>query len=453
MTSDSVAPIPAVKLSIVIVGAGLGGLAASIALARKGFTVTLLEASSILGEVGAGIQIPPNSTALLKYLGLDQKFEQVIVWPKAIALRRYNNGDLLGYTPLNPYLTQRYGAPYWLIHRADYHRILHDAAVKNGIEIHTSSRVAHVDEDIPCVTLEDGRKFKADVIIGADGIRSLVRNSIFPELNDDVYVPSGSSAFRATVPADLMSGDSDLQELLDSPYATCWIGPGRHIMAYPIRNKTLYNLVMLHPGDGEPGVWNTRGSLDDLRNNYADWDPKLVKILHKVQACLKWKITYVRELPSWVSKSGRIALLGDSAHATVPFLAQGAAQAIEDSITIAECLASARSMDDVAVLLKLYENIRKARCTRVQIGSMKYGDVWHMPDGPEQEQRDLAMLVESNRLADETVDLVENDAAAEVPSYDLKNPNFWSDNMFQPWLFGHNAVLTAKYYLTKAGYQ
>ncbi|KAK9449631.1 3-hydroxybenzoate 6-hydroxylase-like protein [Limtongia smithiae] len=440
-------------LKVIVVGAGLGGLACAIAIARKGIHVVLLEQAHILGEVGAGIQIPPNSTSILRNLGLFDKFQDVIVWPQSVFVRRYSDGQVLGTTPLNPYLTQRYGSPYWFIHRADYHRILHDAAVENGVDIHINSRVVSVDETAPSATLATGEVFEADLVITADGIRSRIRDQLFPELNDDVYVASNVSAYRACVSGERMQSDPELRDLLDDPGATSWIGPGRHIMAYPIRDKSIYNLVMLYPGDTAPGIWNSRGDIAEMRAEYKGWDPKLTKVISMIEDCLTWKICYVRELPTWVSASGKVVLLGDAAHATVPFLAQGAAMALEDGVTLAECLDRAHSKADIPKLMHLYEKIRKARCTRVQLGSMQNGDVWHLADGPEQQNRDSLMAAEeAKRVEGAKVERKIPEPSMEIPSYNLKNPLFWSDDEFQPWLFGHDAVKTADLYLTQAGY-
>ncbi|KAK9474983.1 3-hydroxybenzoate 6-hydroxylase-like protein [Dipodascopsis tothii] len=458
MSSSSLPEQAATKLSCIVIGAGLGGLAAAIAIARKGHSVTVFEQAPALGEVGAGIQMPPNTTCLVEYLGLTDKFAGHVVLPRAVSMRRFANGALLGSTPLNPFLTKRYRAPYWLIHRADYHRILHDGAVDNGVDIRINSRVVAYDDAAPSVTLADGSVHTADFVLAADGIRSLVRSLMMPELTDE-YVPSGSIAYRTTIDAAKMRAHPELAELLDSPFTNCWMGPGGHVIAYPIRNKTLYNVVMLAPGDElEDGLWANKATRAEVLETYKDWDPKLVKILGMIDVVLKWKVCYLKRLDTWVSPSGKLALLGDSAHATVPYLAQGAAQAIEDGVTVAELVSAARSPADVPALLRLYEKVREPRATRVQLGSMRNADFWHLADGPQQQRRDADMLRLAAALNDEAVDLheyvldEEAMARAAVPEYDIKNPNPWSDVVFQPWLFGHNAVKTAQYYLKQAGY-
>ncbi|KEF55482.1 salicylate hydroxylase [Exophiala aquamarina CBS 119918] len=413
------------RLRVVICGAGLGGLGAAIALRRKGHEVVVLEGASQLSEIGAGIQIPPNSTRVLDAYGLSEKLQQWVERPKNIALKRYATGHVLGMTPLHPRLTKAYGYPYLLIHRADYQRILFDEANALGVKVHMSTRVVSINTETPLITTETGEEFAADVVVGADGIRSKAREFIIP---GQVIEPNSSSncAFRATVPNQEMLSDPEVAHLMSDVNANSWIGYRKHIMAYPIRQGAMYNLVMSHPGQAASGKWNEPGDLEEMKATYADFDPVIKRVLGKVNGCLKWKLADLPTLPSWVSESGRAVLIGDAAHAMVPYLAQGASMAIEDGAALAECLSRVRTKEQIPRYLQVFESIRKPRCERIQESSRLNGDMWHMADGPGQEARDKA--------------LKKDDFQEDLPSPDLdgSNPNLWSDRGFQPWLFGHD---------------
>jgi salicylate hydroxylase len=226
-------------------------------------------------------------------------------------------------------MTEVYGNPYWLIHRPDYHHLLHQAAVESGCTIRVNSRVVGVDEAVPSLTLKSGETLKADIIVGADGIffdgvrltlgiKSVVRAQILQEnVQPRLY---GECAYRATVPAEDLLAEPELRHFIEQPVANCWIGPGRHLMAYPIQNATKYNLVMIHPGIARQDRWNEPGDLNEMVENFADWDPLLVRVLGKVSECLKWNLADLPLLETWRSKSGKVVLIGDASHATLPFV-------------------------------------------------------------------------------------------------------------------------------------
>jgi salicylate hydroxylase len=324
--------------NVIICGGGLGGLGAAISLCRKGHSVTVVEAASQLNEVGAGIQIPPNSTRILEAYGLTSKFLKKVVWPQHIHFRRYETGEVIGSTKLHPRMTDTYGYPYWLIHRADYQRLLYDAAIEAGAKIMLATPINFVDPEAPAVVLKDGRRFEADLIVGADGestilyssaplltlalgIRSRTRRAVIPdklvEAND-----SANCAFRATVSAEVMNSIPEVAHLMTDINANCWIGHQRHCMAYPIRQGAMYNLVLSHPGKATPGKWNEPGDLNDMKQQYSKFDPIVQRVLQEVKSCLKWKLADLPPLSNWVSESGKVVLIGDAAHAMVPYLAQ-----------------------------------------------------------------------------------------------------------------------------------
>jgi salicylate hydroxylase len=215
-------------------------------------------------------------------------------------------------------MSEIYGTPYWLIHRPDYHRILHEAALESGCEIRVKSRVVAVDESAPSLTLKSGEVLKADIIVGADGIKSVVRSHVI----EQKVAPRqyGECAYRATVPAEALLSDPELRHYIEEPVANCWIGPGRHLMAYPIQNATKYNLVMVHPGVAVQDKWNEPGDLNEMVGNFEAWDPLLVRVLKKITECLKWNLADLPLLDTWRSKSGKVVLIGDASHATLPFV-------------------------------------------------------------------------------------------------------------------------------------
>ncbi|EEP76553.1 conserved hypothetical protein [Uncinocarpus reesii 1704] len=410
-----------VRFQILIIGGGLGGLGAAICLARKGHNVTVIEAAADLNEVGAGIQVPPNSTRILDSYGLTDEFLKKIVWPKHLSFRRYCTGEIVGSTPFRHVLEKTYGFPYWLIHRADYQRILFDAAKEAGAKILLGTPVDSIDERAPAAILTDGRRLVADLIIGADGIRSKTRRAVIREKEIEAN-DTPNCAYRVTVPAEAMNADDEIRHLMEED-ANCWIGDSRHIMAYPIRQGAMYNLVLSCPGKAMVGKWNEPGNPDEMRGYYANFDPTIRKVLKNVKSCLKWKLADLPPLPNWVSPSGRVVLIGDAAHAMVPYLAQGAATAIEDGAALGECLDRAKSARDIPRLLYAFEAIRKPRCERIQAGARENGHIWHFADGPEQIARDRAMKA------------VAHEGNEDSATY---NPNRWSDPEFQPWLLGHD---------------
>ena len=356
-----------------IAGGGLGGLAAALFLLRAGVEdVRVFEQQSALQEIGAGIQIAPNAVRLLQRLGLsDALLEVAVPFEVPWEFRRWQDGRVLFSMA---YDEQRYGAPYLAIHRADLLQVLADALPEGVVSL--GRHVTGVDG--AALRFEDGASAEFDAVIGADGIHSVVRAAL---LGDDSPEFTGLAAYRALVPAE------EAPEFARRPVCSIWLGPRKHFVHYPVSGGAQVNLVTANPaGDWREESWTAPGEVADFLAEYEGWDEGVVALIAAARETKRYAF-YAREpVTRWVS--GRVALLGDAAHPMLPFFAQGAGQAIEDGAVLAGCLAGAA---DVPAALKRYEALRVERATRVQRMSGERRDHHHMPDGPEQLERDAAL--------------------------------------------------------------
>ncbi|WP_432839190.1 FAD-dependent monooxygenase [Dactylosporangium sp. CA-092794] len=333
---------------VAVVGAGIGGLAVALALAAKDLSCTVFERSAAPAADGFGIQLPPNATRVLYGLGLGPALDAVSVRPVAREIRRWSDGALLGRVPLGAAVTDRYGAPYLALRRADLISVLH-AAVGPGV-VRFGARCTAATPD-GTLTFDGAPAHTADLVVGADGLRSVVRRTVRAYLSVlDEPRPIGYAAYRAVLPA---AGAP--------PVVTVWLGPDRHAVAYPVPGGL--NLVAVTAGP--------------LEGAFDGWDGELCKLLDAAGPAVRHPLYTRRVLPSWYR--GRLAVLGDAAHPMPPFLAQGAAQAIED----AAALAASGPQD-----LPRYEGERRERTARVAAASIAGGADYHLPDGAEQRRRD-----------------------------------------------------------------
>ncbi|KAH9010148.1 FAD/NAD-P-binding domain-containing protein [Lactarius hengduanensis] len=445
---EEVAPLydgrrAALSLNIIVVGAGLGGLAATHSLAQAGHRVTLLESAARLGDVGAGIQVSPNQSRLLIRWGLGPALAATAVQPEAIVFRRYNTGERVGYSHWGSDMIPEHGAPYYHIHRADYHTLLHRLALAApGVHVRLGATVRDVQPDPavrggPSVTLASGEVIYADVVIAADGVKSVIQKIVTGR--DDNPTPTGDAAYRATIPTDLMIRDPELRPFIETPEMTGWMAPGRHLMAYCIRAKKEFNMVLLHPDDGSVESWTQEGSGDKMRAEFADFEPRVQKLLSFVKSTLKWRLMDRAPLPTWVHPEGRVALMGDACHPMLPYRAQGAAMAIEDAAVLGDLFSRVSSLNQVPALLQAYQDLRLPRATATQQSSRLNQKIFHLDDGPEQRARDAAM-----RAA----------MAAELEGKPISahgNPNQWADRAKNRTQFSYDAYVAVERWWVNGG--
>ncbi|KAL9120987.1 MAG: hypothetical protein Q9187_002462 [Circinaria calcarea] len=404
------------QLHVAVVGAGLGGLAAAIGISQAGHKVTILEQALALGEVGAGIQIPPNSTRILERWGLLDKIEAVSVRPRDFILRSYHNGRIVSKQNMIPYAERQYGVPYLHIHRADYHKILVAEAKRLGVTIILGSTVTDINFEEPLIYLKDGSAFRADLILGADGLKSICRGSFLG--HPDPPCLTGDLAYRIIVKASDVRRHPDLRELAEKPAINYWMGPDSHAVCYLLKGGDLYNIVLICPDNLPEGVTTAKADVQEMRNFFEKWDPKLRTLLGLVQETSKWRLQNSTEMRTWSHPSGKFALMGDACHATLPYLAQGAAQAVEDGAVLGALFERLTCRSQLPDLLTIYESLRKPRTTLIVKGSTALRDILHMHDGEQQRERDRQLLEEK-------------------PFEGYPNP--WADPVFQEFLFGYDA--------------
>lgn len=358
------------RLSIAIVGAGIGGLTTALALARGGHEITLIERRTGFSEVGAGLQLSPNASRILTWLGLAPALRRVATEPQRVVVRSIRSGKAIGRVALGPFMRQRFEAPYWVVHRADLQTILLDAVRSEPSIRLVMGRTVETVEDGPAeasltwISAGGAREtVKADLIIGADGVWSQVRQAL-----GDPTPPTyrGYIAWRATfdrnaAPAELAGDETGL-----------WLGPHGHVVHYPIAGGRLVNVVAIERSPTPVEGWAAPGHRDELLARYGSAAPTLRQLLAQPQEWLRWSLF---DHPTQRFAKGRIALLGDAAHPVLPFLAQGAALAIEDAATLAFLLTENRS--DVPQTLAAYEKQRLDRARRVQDEARRNGRIYH----------------------------------------------------------------------------
>jgi 2-polyprenyl-6-methoxyphenol hydroxylase-like FAD-dependent oxidoreductase len=362
--------------TIAIVGGGLGGLTAAIALRRRGFDVTIYEQAERLGEIGAGIQLSPNAMRVLIGLGLDQAFEAIAFEPNRHVVRSWKSGAFVSATQMKGVFRPQYKAGYFGAHRADLHAVLQQALPAECVRL--SARCTGVTQTADCAILAfaDGRTAGADIVIGADGIRSAVRESLF---GPDAPRFTGHIVWRGLVPAGA------LPKGLIEPDMTAWFGPNGTVVHYYVRRGELVNWIAHFETDWREESWSVETDWREAADAFAGWHPTLGELFSHTERCYKWALYDRDPLPRWTS--GRATLLGDAAHPMLPYLAQGAAQSVEDGYVLADMLAQHRH--DALAALKAYEAARRPRTSRIQLHARERGKINNATSAFQRFKRDL----------------------------------------------------------------
>ena len=382
---------------VLLAGAGIGGLAAALACARIGVPVQLFERSPALAEVGAGIQLGPNVTRLLKGWGLQTALEAVAAYPENLLIRSAERGTLLGRLRLGEQALVRYGAPYATVHRADLQALLLQAVQACGsAKLQLGQAITGFDQDAAraCLHHADGRQTQGALLVGADGLSSRVRQQL---LGDGPPRPTRHLAYRALLPQAVLPAALRCQDVV------VWLGVGLHVVQYPVRGGDWLNVVALVESrledskTGDRSGWDHAATGADLLRELEGETPELLSLLQAMDGWRLWHLQIHQTISSPVQMAqGRVALLGDAAHPMLPYLAQGAGMAIEDAQALGQALEQGGA---TPAALAHYAQARWQRNARVQRRALRNGRIFHA-SGPVRWGRDLAMRALGERLLD-----------------------------------------------------
>ncbi|MBO8163493.1 MAG: FAD-dependent monooxygenase [Brevibacillus sp.] len=357
------------EVPFLIVGGGIGGLAAALGVAETGRSVHVLEQAKEFGEIGAGIQLAPNATAVLDKFGVLEAIREYAVFPKRLVLMDAFSGKELSALDLGGSFRERYGYPYLVLHRSDLHKVLLDACRANGrITLLTDQMVEHVENlgEKARVVCHDGTTYLTEAVIGADGLWSKTRRLF----SDDKPVCSQYVAYRGTIPMSEITPHADLDDVI------MWIGPHLHLVQYPVRRKELYNQVVVFKSFRYKEDSDDWGTPDELDEHFGACCPPVRNAVTYIQRQRRWPMYDREPIDNWTS--GRITLLGDAAHPMLQYLAQGGCQALEDAACLTEML---RLHDtDVEKAFLAYQQERIPRTATVQRSARVWGDIIHADD-------------------------------------------------------------------------
>ena len=351
---------------ILIAGGGIGGLALALALAQRNHRSVVLERQREFMPLGAGIQIGPNGMRVLQTLGIAEALRPFAGVPEVIMVHAGSSGRVLTRLPLGTWIASRHGAPYWVAHRGDLHRVLLDATASDPrIAIRTGYDVVSVSEIAAGVTAGDpsGSTMTGRAVIGADGLWSTVRQSL-PDMPAPEF--AGATATRTVIPA-AQAGPLAL------PAVGLWLNPQAHVVHYPVRGGSEIAVVVIAREAWQGREWDAEADAGTLLAQLSSFHPRLTSVLRDVSSWRKWALHTLPPLPTWTN--GRVALLGDAAHPMLPYLAQGGALAMEDALVLADCLCAT---DDIPGGIERYALLRRDRARRVQEASVRQGHIYRL---------------------------------------------------------------------------
>jgi 3-hydroxybenzoate 6-monooxygenase len=369
---------PRNRAPVIIAGGGIGGLAAALALARKGFRSTVLEQASQFGEIGAGIQLAPNAWHALDALGVGALVKKEAVFIEHLFMFDGVSGERVIEIPLDARFARRFGNPYAVTHRADIHGSLLDGckALPGLIELRTSTKVTGFrDQGNEILVETTGDQFKGTALIGADGGRSVIREAI---VGDPLPLITGHMCYRAVLEID------DVPKELRLPAATLWAADNTHIVHYPLRGWKLFNLVATVIGRHASGGHNEAATPEEALPYFSHYCDKVMKLMRTPKEFRRWMLLHREPVANW--SRGRVTLLGDAAHFMLQYMAQGAAMAMEDAVCLGAC--ADEHDGNFERVFQDYQQKRIIRATRVQISANKLvGMIFHVPDGLERQVR------------------------------------------------------------------
>ncbi len=357
---------PSQELPVLVAGGGIGGLAAALALVRQGFRVKVLEQAPEIGEIGAGMQLGPNAFHAFDALGVGEQARSRAVYTDFMVMHDALDEYQVGKIPTGEAFRQRFGNPYAVIHRADAHGSLLEGVQASGqIQFLTSTRVERIEQDATGVTVHDqhGTAHRGLALIGADGVKSVVRQQF---VGDEARV-TGHVVYRAVV------DKADFPEDLRWNAASIWVGPNCHLVHYPLRGGEQYNVVVtFHSREAEE--WGVKeGSKEEVQSYFQGICPKARQLIDLPKSWKRWATADREPIGQW--SYGRVTLLGDAAHPTTQYMAQGACMAIEDAVTLGEALRV--NHNDFEKAFDLYQRSRVARTARIVLSSREMGRIYH----------------------------------------------------------------------------
>ena len=404
---------------VAIIGGGIGGLAAALALHRRGIEVAVYEQSAEIKEIGAGVNMSPNALKAFRLLGVEDAMVEIGHHTKATMARNYKSGRVIRRQENSAGgLEARFGAKFLTIHRADILDVLEGALPDNIFHLgHQCTGVAPGDR-ASVARFKNGREIEADIIVGADGIRSAVRASMFGAGEPRF---TGCVCWRGMVPMEALRPEDRVMEM------TAWWGPHGHVVHYPVRRGTLMNFVAHFDSDAwAEDSWTEECDLVELTDTFAGWNDYLHRLFRTSDKYYKWALYDRDPLKAW--GRGTVTMLGDAVHPMLPYLGQGAGTASEDGCVLAELLAT--GPDDIAGALRAYEGLRIPRTTKIQAGSRARAKFNHLPSRFERFKRDVSMAIKTRIGSDKTMmqsdwiyEYDVKDAAREVGEGTVQTPD------------------------------